>query len=53
MKDQPILTDVKFLRKRAREHIEKGAVTSGYAAERDTVIKLLNEALASEIVCIL
>ncbi|MDT3778082.1 ferritin-like domain-containing protein [Nitrospira sp. MA-1] len=53
MKDQPFLTDVKTLRKRAREHIEKGAVTQGYAADRDTVIKLLNEALATEIVCVL
>ena len=53
MKDQPFLTDVQTLRKRAREHIEKGAVTPGYAADRDTVIKLLNEALATEIVCVL
>lgn len=53
MKDQPFLTDVQTLRKRAREHMEKGAVTLGYAADRDTVIKLLNEALATEIVCVL
>ena len=53
MKDQPFLTDVQTLRKRAREHMEKGAVTPGYAADQDTVIKLLNEALATEIVCVL
>lgn len=53
MKDKPFLTDIKTLRKRAREHIERGAVTAGYAADRDTVIKLLNEALATEIVCVL
>ena len=53
MKDQPFHTDVQTLRKRAREHMEKGAVTPGYAADRDTVIKLLNEALATEIVCVL
>ncbi|WNM60198.1 ferritin-like domain-containing protein [Candidatus Nitrospira neomarina] len=53
MKDQPFLTDVQTLRKRAREHMEKGAVTPGYSADRDTVIKLLNEALATEIVCVL
>ncbi|WP_342349166.1 ferritin-like domain-containing protein [uncultured Nitrospira sp.] len=53
MKNQPFLTDIKTLRKRAREHIEKGAVTPGYAADLDTVIKLLNEALATEIVCVL
>lgn len=47
------LTDVKELRRRARRHIENGAVTSGYTADRDTVIKILNEALATEIVCVL
>ena len=47
------LTDIQTLRKRARQHIEKGAVTSGYAADRETVIKLLNEALATELVCVL
>jgi bacterioferritin len=50
---QPFLTDVKTLRKRAREHIQQGAVTSGYRADRATVIKLLNDALATEIVCVL
>jgi bacterioferritin len=51
--DQPFLTDIKTLRERARQHIENGAVTSGYSADRETVIKLLNEALATEIVCTL
>jgi bacterioferritin len=51
--DQPFLTDIKTLRERARQHIENGAVTSGYTADRETVIKLLNEALATEIVCVL
>ncbi len=51
--DKPFLTDVKTLRERARQHIEKGAVTEGYKADRDTVVKLLNEALATEIVCVL
>ncbi len=41
------------LRERARRHIEQGAVTEGYTADRETVIKLLNEALATEIVCVL
>jgi bacterioferritin len=50
---QPFLTDVKTLRKRAREHIEQGAVTQGYTADRETVLKLLNEALATEIICVL
>jgi bacterioferritin len=47
------LTDVKTLRQRARKHIEEGAVTAGYAADRETVVKLLNDSLATEIVCVL
>ncbi|HYA36759.1 MAG TPA: ferritin-like domain-containing protein [Candidatus Methylomirabilis sp.] len=53
MADKPFLSDIQTLRNRAREHIERGAVTAGYKADRDTVIKLLNEALATEIVCVL
>jgi bacterioferritin len=51
--ESAFITDIQTLRKRAREHIEKGAVTPGYSADRDTVIRLLNEALATEIVCTL
>src|SRR5437773_303531 len=53
MTDKPFLTDVQELRRRARQHIEEGAVTDAYRADRETVIKLLNEALATEIVCVL
>lgn len=53
MSEKPFLTDIKTLRERARQHIEKGAVTPGYAADAETVIGLLNEALATEIVCVL
>ncbi len=53
MTQKPFLTDIKTLRERARQHIEKGAVTPGYAANAETVIGLLNEALATEIVCVL
>lgn len=53
MTDQPFLTDVKTLRERARQHIEQGAVTEGYKANRENVINILNEALATEIVCTL
>lgn len=52
-KTHPFLTDIKTLRKRARQHIEQGAVTPGYKADRETMVKLLNEALATEIVCVL
>jgi bacterioferritin len=48
-----VLTDVKILRKQARQHIDEGAVTAGYNADRETVLKLLNESLATEIVCVL
>jgi len=51
--DKPFLTDIKTLRERARQHIENGAITEGYSADRETVVKLLNEALATEIVCVL
>jgi bacterioferritin len=47
------LTEVQALRKRARQHIDGGAVTSGYGADREMVLKLLNESLATEIVCVL
>jgi bacterioferritin len=50
---QPFLSDVKALRERARKHIEEGPVTPGYEADKDTVLKLLNAALATEIVCTL
>jgi len=53
MKSQPFLSDIKTLRNLARQHMENGAVTSGYKADTETIIKLLNEALATEIVCVL
>src|SRR5207237_1815379 len=51
--DKPFMTDIKARRERARQHIERGAITEGYKADRETVIKVLNEALATEIVCVL
>ena len=51
--NQEFLTDVKELRRRARAHMESGAVTEGYRADRDTVVRLLNTALATELVCVL
>ena len=51
--DTGFLSDIQTLRRRAREHIELGAVTPGYAADRETVLRLLNEALATELVCVL
>ncbi|HEX3248953.1 MAG TPA: ferritin-like domain-containing protein [Pyrinomonadaceae bacterium] len=53
MANQPFLTDIKTLRERARQHIENGAITEGYTADRETAVRILNEALATEIVCVL
>src|ERR1700722_4301861 len=53
MNAKPQLTDVKTLRLRARRHIEEGVVTEGYRGDRTEVLKLLNEALATELVCVL
>lgn len=51
--ESSFLTDIKTLRERARKHIEEGAVTDDYKADRETVLRLLNEALATELICVL
>ena len=53
MDSSPQPLDIAELRKTARKHIEEGAVTAGYSADKDKVIQLLNEALATELVCVL
>src|SRR6202051_2063827 len=50
---RPFVSDIQELRRRARQHMEQGAVTSSYSADRETVIRILNEVLATEIVCVL
>lgn len=45
--------DLDGIRKRARSHVERGAVTEGYEGERETILELLNGALATELVCVL
>ena len=52
-KEGPFVLDIKEIRKRAREHIERGAVTPEYKSNRTEVVRILNEALATEIVCVL
>jgi bacterioferritin len=47
------LTDVNTIREAARRHVEEGAVTQFHSENRETVIQLLNEALATELVCVL
>ena len=53
MARKAFLTDIKTLRARARQHIEEGAVTPSYGDEAKTAVKVLDDALASEIVCVL
>jgi len=47
------LSDITEIRRRARQHIEQGAVTDTYKGDRELVLRVLNEALATEIVCVL
>jgi bacterioferritin len=47
------IADLKKIKERARSHIEKGAVTENYKADLKAVIKVLNEVLATEMVCVL
>ncbi len=51
--EQPFLTDIEEIRRRARQHLEEGAVTPSYEGDVETTIKLLNDALATEVVCVL
>ncbi len=46
-------TDRESVRRRAREHIDEGAVTASYSADREVVVQRLNESLATELVCVL
>lgn len=52
-KKGPFLTDIEEIRRRARAHMEKGAVTPDYKGDLKTVLRVLNEALATELVCVL
>ena len=53
MNPRSFLSDIKTLRDRSRRHMKDGAVTPDYRADREAVVKVLNEALATEIVCVL
>lgn len=50
---QSFVSDIRAIRERARQHLERGAVTEAYQSDVGTVIRLLNEALATELVCVL
>jgi bacterioferritin len=47
------LTDITTLRERARHNVDQGAVTEGYTADREEILRLLNASLATELVCTL
>jgi len=50
---QPFLSDIQELRRRARAHIDKGAVTQNYGGDVHQTIEILQSVLATEIVCVL
>ena len=49
----PFLSNVAEIRRRARQHIEEGGANAGHATDREAVLRLLNAALATELVCVL
>ncbi|MDP3833797.1 MAG: ferritin-like domain-containing protein [Hydrogenophaga sp.] len=53
MKTEHPTLDITALRQRARQHMEEGAVTAGYTGDRSRVLTMLNESLATELVCVL
>jgi bacterioferritin len=50
---QTFRIDLEKIKERARAHMTEGAVTESYGADRQAVLKVLNEVLATEIVCTL
>ena len=50
---KPFVMDIKRLRERARQHMTDGAVTTSYGGDTQVACRILNEALATEIVCVL
>ncbi|MBL9038564.1 MAG: bacterioferritin [Archangium sp.] len=49
----PFILDLEAIKRRARSHIEEGAVTVGYQGDRQQIVKVLNDSLATELVCML
>jgi bacterioferritin len=50
---ETFLADITEIRRRAREHLDEGAVTKNYGGQVKDAIALLNQAVATEIVCVL
>ncbi|MDO3383495.1 ferritin-like domain-containing protein [Gilvimarinus algae] len=53
MAQSAFVEDLNSRREAARKHMMNGAVTEDFTPEKDTIIKLLNEALATELICVL
>ena len=51
--DKPFLTDVTELRRRAKEHLESANDTPSYGGDANKTIEILQNVLATEIVCVL
>lgn len=49
--NEPFRLDLENIKRRARDHMAQGAVTESYRADPEAVVKVLNEVLATEIVC--
>ncbi len=47
------VADMKEIRRRARQHLTEGAITENYGVKADQAVAVLNQAVATEIVCIL
>ncbi len=52
-KKGPFLADIEEIRRRARHQIMEGAITPEYKGDRKAVVEILNQALATELVCVL
>jgi bacterioferritin len=52
-KSGEFIGDIDAIRRRARAHLESGAKTDAYELDAGTAISLLNDAVATELVCVL
>jgi len=53
MPKSQFVSDIAAIRERARKHIQDGPITDSYTANRESVLKVLNDALATELICVL
>lgn len=53
MSDTAFTKDMSTHREQAQRHMMNGAVTEDFTADREVILKLLNEALATELICVM